>query len=314
MQREKSPVLAQQGRRWAAWAAMGLLSVVHLSGALAQERTTQLDMSAAFNRDVVWRTTDAAPIEGPYDGFTLCEFDREGRCYVSSMLSIANSSPASAGLPDNGLIPSDGSTFPDVQLAPFNTPGANAWAVNDPNATLSLNLPSPGQYNYAHVFASSGGVNPSTPASVRLRLRYSDGEQVLSNELVVPDWFGDNSPDSYFLLNGLDRTDFGSLAPFRYDAASQSGVADGAIFGLRVPVNNQKLLVGMDIIPVNVPTDGGTVFAIFGALLTTLGGPAPPVLPSTPTPIPTLSHAALLLLALLMAAVLWRRKVIRYGT
>ena len=303
-----NPVSRSHGFVWARL-ALGLTLFLGAlwPGAHAQTFTQQLDMSAAFNRDVVWRPSSAALTDPAPDPASLCAFDVAGRCYVSSALAVANASPASAGLPDNGFIASDGVNFPDIQLAPFNTAGNNAWVVTD-TTPLPLNLATPGRYSFAHFFVSSGGVNPGTPASFQVRLRYGDGEEVLSPVLIAPDWFGENTSDSYYVLNHLDRTDLNSSPPppFRYDAASQSGVADAAVFGLRIPVNNEKVLVGLDIIPISTPGNVG-VFTIFGAMVTRFGGPA---LSDDVAAIPTLSELAMLALAALMLWVLWRERTL----
>ncbi|MFN7782311.1 MAG: Ig-like domain repeat protein, partial [Lysobacterales bacterium] len=72
----------------------------------------------------------------------------------------------------------------------------------------------------------------------------------------MPDWFGSlTGTGVYYLRDGMDRWD-----------GSYQNVNNPAVFGFAVPVDNSKLLNGIDIVITDLP--GGVTFAMLGATAT----------------------------------------------
>lgn len=248
---------------------LGLVLALMLSSLLvfssvqqAHALTTNFDVSAVFNGDVILNYTGGAL------DTTQTGLDTLGSVLLTQ--SAAQNHPSAPtdpdGLPDNGFFPAN-TYHPDVQLAYHNDDSGDNVRLIPLYSTGSFifNVPN-ANYTEVHIFALS----TEGPSQIRLTFHYSDASTQTTTVSQVPDWFStiSESQNLYYLIDGMDRVEYAYNPPFYFDANTV------AVFGLRFLPDSNKVL--QQITVEKTSYDGTLVF--LGALGNDDPLPPPPPL------------------------------------
>ncbi|BAY25930.1 hypothetical protein NIES2100_57400 [Calothrix sp. NIES-2100] len=199
----------------------------------AQPQPVQFNVSSLFNADgIVNRSngvTDSS--QNALDGSTTL--------ITQSYATSAGGSNGN-GLPDNGFFAAN-AYHPDIQLNYTNSnDGNNVRLLNSSNPSFTISVPQT-KYSEVHLFAFSTN-EYNNANSINVKLNYTDGSftQVNTN---VPDWFYNinETPDLYYLIDGLDRANFYSGSP------SFENTDSAAVFGLRFTSDSTKTLQSIQV-------------------------------------------------------------------
>ena len=221
---------------------LGAVSVLTFAVPARASHIKQIDMSDAFNADVV------------VNGTTLVSIDDTQKSVDASSVSLITQTAARLlpdctddpdGLPNDGVFPAN-DDHPRVDLAYDNaSDGRNAWRSSAPGSFRVL-VPQ-ARYRSMHVFATSGDGG----STIRVKLLFVTGDPVVK-QLTVPDWFS-HTKVGYDLIDGMDRGEPDGSQCYDENAA--------AIYGFKISTNPQRKLKAVRIINEDI---GESVLNVFG--------------------------------------------------
>jgi hypothetical protein len=222
---------------------LALTSVLAIAVPAQAHHAVQVDMSDAFNKDVIVNGTTVGNIDETQATVDISEtsFITQGAAEL-----LANCTEDPDGLKNKGKY-AENDDHPFVDLAWDNEKnGRNARRFPDEDSfRVSVTHL---RYRAIHVFATSGNQS----STMRVKLIYG-GDTSTVEEFTVADWFGPPT-DGYFLTDNRDRA---------YPDASECHDDDAAaIFGFKVQADTTRTLRAVKII--RPDNDGSAVLNVFG--------------------------------------------------
>ncbi len=225
----------------------------------ASAATIQVDISSAFNADIIVNGPSSGPLDATQNSYNGSPSD--GNLITQSAAALLNPALAPDNLPDDGVFAAT-ADHPLIELAYDNSDdGFNAWNSGGGNGQADLAMPAPPTNEfYKTIHLIMFGVGGADPV---IRLLYDSGpadEFALNN---IPDGssgFPGNGAD-FLLIGGLDR-------------ASNDGTTFNSrgvgLFGYSFTPDPNRTLV-----EVEVDKDGGGFVSVLGLVGETAVIPEP---------------------------------------
>jgi hypothetical protein len=220
-----------------------LVTVLAIGGPAQALPAVQVDMSDAFNKDVIVNGTTVGNIDNTQTSVDISEtsFITQAAAEV-----LPNCTADPDGLPNKGRFAKN-ADHPFVDLAYDNSkngrnarrsPGADNYRVSVPRY----------RYRSMHVFATSGNGN----STMKVKLIFVEGDPI-EETLTVLDWYNE-ATEGYSLIDNRDRA-----LP---DGSHCYDVDVTEMFGFKVQSDSGRKLKA--VIIKRPDSDGGAVLNVFG--------------------------------------------------